>query len=47
MRRHYKNLMDKLLTMSDKAQAIAQAIAEETDQKARLELIKIKNKYFK
>ena len=47
MRQHYKNLIDKLLTQSDKRQAVAEAIAEEQDQQARLELIKIKNKYFK
>lgn len=47
MRRHYKNLIDKLLTMPDKAQAIAQAIAQEKDPTAKSELIKIKNKYFK
>ena len=47
MRQHYKNLIDKLLTMPDKRQAIAEAIAEEQDQQAKNELIKIKNKYFK
>lgn len=47
MRQHYKNLIDKLLTLPDKAQAIAEAINQETDQKAKSELIKIKNKYFK
>ena len=46
MRQHYKNLIDKLLTLPDKVQAINQAIAQETDQKAKSELIKIKNKYF-
>jgi hypothetical protein len=47
MRQHFKNLIDKLLTMPDKAQAIAQAIAEAQNQQARSELIKIKKKYFK
>ena len=45
MRMHYKNLIDKLLTLPDKAQAIAQAIAEEADPTAKNDLIKIKNKY--
>lgn len=47
MRQHYKNLIDKLLTVPNKAQAIEQAIEQEQDQQARSELIKIKNKYFK
>ena len=47
MRQHYKNLIDKLLTMPDKAEAIAEAINQEKDQQAKNELIKIKNKYFK
>jgi len=45
MRQHYKNLIDKLLKLPDKARAIAEAIAEEADQAAKNELIKIKNKY--
>lgn len=47
MRQHYKKLIDKLLTVPDKAQAIAQAIAQEKDPQAKNDLLKIKNKYFK
>ena len=47
MRQHYKNLIHKLLTIPDKAQAIEQAIEQEQDQQAKSELIKIKNKYLK
>lgn len=47
MRQHYKKLIDKLLTKPDKAQAIAEAIAQEQDPQAKNDLIKIKKKYFK
>lgn len=45
MRMHLKNLIDKLLTLPDKKQAINEAIEQEQDPTAKNDLIKIKNKY--
>lgn len=47
MRQHYKNLIEKLLTLPDKLQAINLTLAETQEENAKNDLIKIKNKYFK